>query len=41
MFGLFGLTLLVIFLGVGAVARRFHVGPRWLRQARIHKNTLF
>jgi len=41
MSGLDGWVVIVILLGVAKGARAFGVGPRWLRNFRLERNTYF
>lgn len=36
-----GLVLLYVLAGLAKAANYFDVGPRWLRQFKIEKNTLY
>jgi hypothetical protein len=40
-FGIVGLGVLCLLFLLAKVARHFHIGPKWLRQLKIDKNTLY
>jgi len=39
--GFIGLSVLLFLFGLAKGARRFNVGPQWLRQLAIDKQTLY
>jgi hypothetical protein len=41
MTGIYGIAILLVVLGLGKAARRFKIGPTWLRSLTLNKYTYY